>query len=107
MTIESVKNKIFAVLRKRQDVLFAYLHGSVLNSEDPNDIDIAVYLKPDIYNEFRKKEELAMGFSIPLEIELEDILSMKVDIQLLNDAPLRFRYNVISNGDIILNSVYP
>ena len=92
---DDVIRKIRDVIEKDSVVLFAYLHGSFLESNNYNDIDVAVYLK--------EGKEI-----IPLEIQekefkLSSMLEQKCrntrfDVRTLNLAPLSFKYQVINNG---------
>lgn len=43
MNIEVFKN----ILKKDDRIIFAYLYGSILKEENYNDIDIAIYCKPE------------------------------------------------------------
>ncbi|EFK06143.1 putative toxin-antitoxin system, toxin component [delta proteobacterium NaphS2] len=101
--ISKLKGKIHAVLRERPEILFGYLHGSVLLSQDPKDIDIAVFLVPDVYDKLRKMGNMSLDFTIPLEMTLEKEIAMPVDLQILNDAPLRFKYTAVSKGQLVID----
>ena len=75
------------------DVVFAYVYGSFLEDRPFHDIDVAVYL--DVADE----QEMG-GFALELAADLERSLSQKcdqtlpVDVRVLNQAPLGFRYHV-------------
>lgn len=99
----AIKNRIKQVLEVRDEVLFAYIHGSILYSDNPKDIDLAVFLNPKKYDELAHNGEQSIGFAIPLEIEMEMHLNQKVDLQILNKAPLSFRHSVITHGDVIID----
>ncbi len=99
----AIKNRIKQVLEDRDEVLFAYIHGSILYSDNPKDIDLAVFLNPEKYDKLAHSGEQSIGFAIPLEIEIEMHLNQKVDLQILNKAPLSFRHNVITHGDVIID----
>lgn len=75
------------------DVVFAYVHGSVLEDRPFHDVDVAAYL--DIV------DEQEMGwFALELAADLERSLSQRcdqilpVDVRILNQSPLGFRYHV-------------
>ena len=104
MDINKIKKMINEVLGKRTEVLFGYLHGSVFSSKEPHDIDIAIFINPEDYERLHNSGEISIGFAIPVEMELEEKISMKIDLQLLNDAPLRFKYMVISNGEVVIDN---
>jgi predicted nucleotidyltransferase len=80
--------------------MFAYIYGSVLSSDNPRDIDIAVYLFPMDFEKLSRDGEISLSFAIPLEMDLEEQLKRKVDVQVLNRAPLSFRYRVITDGSL-------
>jgi predicted nucleotidyltransferase len=92
---------IAKILNEQTEVLFGYIHGSILSSDNPRDIDIAVFIDPGFYKELVTQGEVNMGFAIPLEIELERTVGKKVDVQLLNQAPLGFQYQVINGGILV------
>lgn len=103
MKIESIKKKLKLRLERQRQVMIAYLHGSVLTKSNPRDIDIAVYLYPKIFDQLSSNGEISLSFAIPLEIDLEQLLKRKVDVQVLNRAPLSFRYRLISGGILIVD----
>lgn len=90
-------------LAEHAEIAFAYLHGSSLTSERPRDLDIAVFLYEKAYEELSEKRDIHMGFVIPLEMDLEKILGRKIDVQILNRAPLSFRHRVVQQGIPILD----
>lgn len=45
-----------------------------------------------------------MDFAIPLEFELERILGKRVDVQVINRAPLGFRYRIIKEGRLVVDT---
>lgn len=101
--MEEIKKQVKLVLGNRPQIVFAYLHGSVLSSETPRDIDVAVYLFSEAFDTLHRHGEIHLSFAIPLEMELEKRLQRKVDVQVLNRAPLGFRYRVVTEGLLILD----
>jgi predicted nucleotidyltransferase len=93
-TIESLK----VCLKNRSDVIFAYLHGSFFTEDRFKDIDIAVYLDP--------LPPSLLEAELELEAKLSNVvIRYPVDIRILNNASLSFRYNVIKNGQpIVVNN---
>src|SRR3990170_7875140 len=71
-----------------KEILFAYLHGSFMDLEKFNDIDIAVYLDEKII-----KKVKPMDFEISLSFKIEKVTKFPVDVKILNFAPLSFRYH--------------
>jgi predicted nucleotidyltransferase len=103
LKINRIKKKLKTKLEKQPQILFAYLHGSILSADSPRDIDLAVYLYADDFNQLSRRGEISLSFAIPLEMDLEKLLIQKVDLQVLNRAPLSFRYRVITEGILIVD----
>jgi predicted nucleotidyltransferase len=93
---ESIGKKITECLSRHSDILFAYLHGSFFESEKFRDIDIAVYLAGSgqacLQRELALEEELSRA-----------VKKYRVEVRILNQAPLSFRYNVIRHGSPVLS----
>jgi predicted nucleotidyltransferase len=78
-------------LEAHADISFAYLHGSFAAGSGFRDIDIAAYL-----THFPTSP---LGHELRLEAELmKAVGGYPVDVRVLNNAPLSFRYNVIKGG---------
>lgn len=88
-----------------KQIAFAYIHGSFVSSDSFRDIDIALYLVPEKYVDLAEQGETTLAFTIPTERNLEKELRLPVDIQILNEAPLSFRYRVISSGRLIIDNM--
>lgn len=95
------KNKLVSlmadILKACVEQEFAYLHGSFLNEEEFGDIDIAVYLT----KEANPLKDFLTKYEIDLEVKLEKLTGYPVDIRVINNAPLSFRYNVLKNGILL------
>ena len=87
VTTEAIVGK----LQEHSEILFAYLHGSFLNSDCFKDIDLALYLKkmPDSLLEYELNMEVMMSYAV---------VGVPVDVRLMNGAPLSFQYNVVKEG---------
>jgi hypothetical protein len=71
------------------------LHGSFAIGDRFKDIDIAVYLDP--------LPSSPLQVELEIETELGDaIKKYPVDVRVLNNSPLSFRYNVIKHGEPIV-----
>lgn len=82
-------------LKKRPNLLFAYVYGSFVMADKFRDIDIAVYLKDD--------PSPPLHAELEFETELANIIkNYLVDVRIINNAPLSFRYNVIKSGKPIV-----
>jgi predicted nucleotidyltransferase len=102
MTINELSIQIKTVFYTHAEIAFAYLHGSSLCSPSPRDIDIAIYLD-NISNTGKKSSSFLLDYVIPLEQELKHGLNLPIDLQLLNNAPLSFRYRVTYQGLLIID----
>ncbi|WP_027363339.1 nucleotidyltransferase domain-containing protein [Desulfotruncus alcoholivorax] len=88
---EQEKQKITGLLEKelskRNEIIFAYLHGSFILPVPCGDIDIAVYLQDSSvvpgYWEYEAK----------LSMLLDRLVGLPVDILTLNCAPVTIRYH--------------
>lgn len=92
-TVESIKN----TLNVLPEIVFAYIHGSFINTKGFGDIDIAVYLKEETLRE----RSFIINYEIDLEMKLEETLKYPVDVRVLNYAPLSFQYQVIKGGELV------
>jgi len=82
----------------KDEILGVYLFGSILETTDLTqieDVDIAFLLESDdSVNAFEK--------AIELNTELSQLLNFdKLDVVILNNAPLPFRYDIIVSGNLI------
>ncbi|PMQ00882.1 MAG: nucleotidyltransferase [Dictyoglomus sp. NZ13-RE01] len=95
-----MKDKIIEIvkkeLEKRENIIFAYIFGSFVNSEKYNDIDVAIYV-----SDFDREKVLEIEFE--LEKILEDKIKKPFDVRIINEAPLGFVYNVLINKIIIVD----
>ncbi len=87
---------IIISILKEKNVVFTYLHGSFLK-ETFRDVDLAIYLKKHL----KKKE--ALYFELEMERELEKAVSFPVDLRILNNAPLSFKYKVFKEGKLLFS----
>jgi predicted nucleotidyltransferase len=87
-----IRKKIVELLKGREEILFAYIHGSFLEGRF-RDVDVAIYL--DLEGDLR--------YALNLEGELEEGVGVPVDVRILNSAPLSFRFRVISQGILLFS----
>jgi len=95
------KRELIEYFRNKDNIVLAYLFGSTIrgNTGRLSDVDIAILVNE---KSFEKKH---------LDIELETLSEItllikkdKIDLILLNEAPLLLAYNVIKHG-VILKSI--
>ena len=77
------------LLERDEDVVFAYLHGSLVEGEAVRDVDVAVWLRENVD---------PLEYILERGLEIEEHLGLSVDIQPLNKAPVTFRYHVYTCG---------
>jgi len=90
--------RLFDFLSKQECVKLAYLFGSVAEGKEGklSDVDIAVFLDESLSKEDMFNQELK------LISELTGILKTdRIDLIVMNDAPLLLKYNIIKHGKIL------
>ncbi len=90
-----IHGEILRSISSDGDVMLAFLHGSFAQGVLFHDIDLALLINNDT-------RERIYHYTVHLTAELDARLGLPVDIQVLNSAPLPFRYNVFTNGQLIL-----
>ncbi len=93
----TVMRGITAYIDKEEAILFAYVYGSFCGEDGFNDIDVAVYVNETVLT---KDDHLnyQLGLAVRLERERKQY---PIDIRILNNAPLSFRFSVITHGDLV------
>ena len=90
--IERIKKKIVSVLIQREEISFAYVHGS-FGVQPFRDVDIAAYcLIP---------EDKVFDFELDISSELEKESGFRVDFKVINYAPIGFQFSVINEGTLL------
>jgi hypothetical protein len=92
----AVKHKIVHAFHSHPEVKFAILYGSAAERGPFHDLDIGVYVDRETVPE---SSELDYAFS--LNEKLKRIVPYPVDVRVINDAPLPFRYQV-SRGSLVV-----
>jgi uncharacterized protein len=98
MIAESIKAQLQQSLQPIPGLCFAMLYGSAVDSEHFRDLDVGLWVDREIVS---KAQELAFGFD--LAAKLEKVLSFPVDVRVINNAPLAFRYNVSKGIPLLIN----
>lgn len=82
---------------KRQGILLAYVFGSFVRHPDrARDLDVAFLL------EAGKAKKSYLQVKTEIQSELSALLGKrKIDVVILNDAPLLLRHEVLKNGRLI------
>ncbi len=85
---QKIEIVIREILKKREEIVFAYIFGSFLDNLFFRDIDIGIYLK-----NIAKKE--AFNYEIELGYEIESKIKIPVDLRIINFAPLYFQFHIL------------
>jgi len=95
-----LKEQIREVLKKRGEILVAYLYGSIAKGyqRKESDIDVGLILKEDF------EAEALYPAHIAGEIKKKCGLHQEVDVRILNNQALRFLHQVIREGEVILSN---
>ncbi len=95
---EEVKSKILDklmhILKNIDDIVFAYVHGSFIEEKYFRDIDIAIWIT---------NEEKAFTYTLELSTKAGIETGYPIDIHVLNNAPLPFRYHVFIRGRLLFS----
>jgi len=75
-------------LYEYKEILFAYRHGSSLDQKYFNDIDVAVFLDEKTLTSLDGCE-----YKTSLSLALQKKIGYPVDVKILNQAALSFRYH--------------
>jgi len=97
-----LEKKVVEFLSKQERVKLAYLFGSVAEGKEGklSDVDLAVFL-----DESLSKKEI-LNLQLKVISELTSILKTdKVDLTVMNNAPLLLKYNIIKHGKILKQDI--
>jgi predicted nucleotidyltransferase len=84
------------LLEGRREILLALLHGSFQVGRPFRDVDVALYVDPGAVPRGAFREyELEHG------VRWSADLGLPVDVRVLNDAPVSFRYHALK-GEVLL-----
>lgn len=96
------KNELIDLLARHLDryeeILFAFAHGSFMENGPFRDLDVAVFLQPDIVPEINFRYEMQMASQIEKALDIP----FSADVRVLNKAKLSFRYHAL-RGCLLLD----
>jgi len=87
---EEIKKKIKKILAEKDEVIFAYLHGS-FNEIYFRDVDVAVYVDESKVGDF-------LDYELRISTEIENVIRLPVDIKVLleiNEKSTISVYNIL------------
>lgn len=89
-----VRRAVTDALETEPDVVFAYLHGSFLTGGGFHDVDVAVRL--------RAAADRRLRLALDLAVRLTREAGFPVDVRVLDDASVAFRFHVFRTGRLLL-----
>jgi predicted nucleotidyltransferase len=92
------KEALALCLQNRPEILFAILYGSAAEGLPFRDLDIALFV-----DRASVPASAELDYAFALADELEQVASHPVDVRVINDAPLPFRYNVSRGIPLMFN----
>ena len=93
-----IKEALISRLQGRPEVRFAILYGSAAEGGPYRDLDVAVWVDRALV-----PPAAELDYAFDLAGELERDLPCPVDVRVINDAPLPFRYNVSRGVKLLVN----
>jgi len=97
--VKKEKKAITEILRKRSDVLFAYLFGSNVKGygNPDSDWDVAIYFKQELKRNGRWPE-------FELEADLSNAIGAQAQVIILNrPLPPVFGFEIIKHGSVLID----
>jgi hypothetical protein len=91
---EQIIRRIKDYFLDKDDVVFAYLHGSFIEKRRFRDIDIAIFVK----NSVREIE-----LESDLSYELTEKACYPVEVRIINNASIAFQMAVLRKGRLLLS----
>jgi predicted nucleotidyltransferase len=93
-----VQQELVCALRDRPEILFAILYGSAAEERPFRDLDIALFV-----DRAAVPPTADLDYAFTLADELEKAVPHAVDVRVINDAPLPFRYQVSRGFALIIH----
>ena len=94
-TRQRIFDRLAGELAKTPEIVFAYVYGSVLDSELVHDVDVGLYLDD---SQLPRRSEVLGSLSDRLSAAIE----LPVDVRMLNEAPVSFLFHVL-RGHLLLS----
>jgi len=91
--VEGLKRELEA----RPEIVLALLHGSFPQGGAYRDIDVAVWLDPA-----RLSQDERFRYGLDLSVHLQLQLRRPIDVRVLNDAALAFRYHALQGRPLLV-----
>jgi hypothetical protein len=93
-----IRQALAGRLQNRREILFAILYGSAAEGRSFRDLDVGLFADRPLV-----PASAELDYAFALADELEQSVPYPVDVRIINDAPLPFRYNVSRGIPLVLN----
>lgn len=93
-----IKENLACCLKDRPEILFALLYGSTAEGGPFKDLDVGLFVDRTYV-----PASADLDYIFELANELENVVPYPVDVCVINDAPLPFRYNVSQGVVLVAN----
>jgi len=92
------RQNLTQALMGRPGIVFAILYGSAANEDQFRDLDIGIFVD-------RQQVPASSDWEYAFELAaaLESQVPYPVDVRVLNDTPLAFKYNVTKGTPLLVN----
>ena len=94
---EQIVGRLQRELDARPEIVLALLHGSFPDGGTHRDIDVALWLDP-----IRLSREERFRYAVDLSVQLHLQMASPIDVRVLNDAPLAFRYHALQGRLLVV-----
>ncbi len=92
---EQIVGRLQRALEPRPEIALAMLHGSFQRGAAYRDIDLALWLDP-----LSRDERFRYALDLAVHLQLE--VGRPIDVRVLNDAPLAFRYHALRGHPLVM-----
>ena len=96
--ISALKDQLVHQLQTRPEIRFALLYGSASEGYPYRDLDVGIYVDRSL---IPARQDIDYMFD--LAEQLTHTLACPIDVRVINDAPLSFRYNVSRGQALMVN----
>lgn len=95
--MEDIRDALQSILQAEDDILFAYLYGSVGRGMDrpDSDIDVGIFLA--------NPQKMDRYYPEQPAVRLEKTVGREVDVRVLNGRNLAFLHQVLSRGILLFS----
>jgi predicted nucleotidyltransferase len=91
---EAIVCRLRELLERVEGISFAYIYGGFVKRDKFRDVDIAIWVEDP---------SRAHEYEVDLAVKLSLTLGIPVDVHVLNEAPLPFKYSVFSEGKLLFS----